>query len=589
MKGYHLAVQSMQKASPEALHCLRHSAAHILAQAVLALFPDTKITIGPAIKDGFYYDFDRDTPFEEGDLAKLEAKMQAIINEGQKFEQTPISKAEAHKFFSELKQPYKLEILQDLKEGEITLVKNGPFTDLCRGGHIHNTNEVKAFKLLSIAGAYWRGSEQNKMLQRIYGTAFFTQDELKKYLTQLEEAKKRDHRKLGKELGLFSFHEESPAMVFFHQKGFFLFNALIEYMRLQLRGRGYEEVQAPMILNDELWKKSGHYENFYEAMYFTKADEREYAVKPMNCPGHALMYKTAQHSYRDLPLRIAEFGKVHRFERSGVTHGLMRVRAFTQDDAHHFCTEDQIQEEISQLIDFTREVYTTFGFSEYEVAISTRPEKALGSPEIWEKATNALKKSLESRGVPYEIHEGEGAFYGPKIEFVIYDSIGRSWQCGTIQVDFSMPERFDLEYVTNDSSRKRPVMIHRAIYGSIERFLGILIEHFGGAFPMWLAPVQVRILTISEKNDEYASGIADQLLKAGIRVEKDFSAEKIGYKIRNAELQKIPYIFVVGDKEQANDQIAVRKRGKQDLGVQPLNVMMERFKTEIDSKKDIQL
>lgn len=577
----------MQKASPEALHELRHSAAHILAQAVLALFPETKLTIGPAIKDGFYYDFDREQPFEDSDLERLEAKMQEIIKEGQAFVQTPISKEKAHQFFAERSQPYKLEILQDLKDGEITLVQNGPFVDLCRGGHIHNTNEVKAFKLLSIAGAYWRGSENNKMLQRIYGTAFFSKQELDDYLKRLEEAKKRDHRKLGRELDLFSFHDESPAMVFFHQKGFFLFNELINFMREQLRPRGYEEVSAPTILSDELWKKSGHYDNFHDAMYFSKVENREYAVKPMNCPGHALIYKTSQRSYRDLPLRLAEFGKVHRFERSGVTHGLMRVRAFTQDDAHHFCTEDQLQEEIGQLIDLTHNIYKTFGYDHYEVAISTRPVKAMGSAEVWDKATDALKKALESRSIPYEVHEGEGAFYGPKIEFVIYDSIGRAWQCGTIQVDFSMPERFNLEYVSTENVMKRPVMVHRAIYGSIERFLGILIEHYGGAFPMWLAPVQVRILTISEKHVEPARKAADQLRSAGFRVEEDFGPDKLGYKIRQGEMQKIPYVFVIGDKEAETGQVAVRKRGKQDLGPQPIDAMIVRFNQEINAKKDL--
>lgn len=576
----------MSKVSPEALNHLRHSAAHILAQAVLALFPETKLTIGPAIKDGFYYDFDRETPFEEGDLARLEAKMQEIIKEGQAFVQKPVSKKEAHEFFSQRHQPYKLEILNDLKDGEITLVVNGSFVDLCRGGHIHNTNEVKAFKLLSIAGAYWRGNENNKMLQRIYGTAFFSKDEQDRYLHQLEEAKKRDHRKLGRELDLFSFHDESPAMVFFHDKGHHLFNALIQFMREKLRRGDYQEVQAPTILSDDLWKKSGHYDHFHEAMYFTKVENREYAVKPMNCPGHALIYKSKQRSYRELPLRLAEFGKVHRFERSGVTHGLMRVRAFTQDDAHHFCTEDQLQDEIEKLIDFTREVYTTFGFNEYEVAVSTRPPKALGSVEIWDKATAALKASLQSRNIPFVINEGEGAFYGPKIEFVIYDSLGRAWQCGTIQVDFSMPERFDLEYVTSDSGRKRPVMVHRAIYGSIERFLGILIEHYGGAFPLWLAPVQIRILTISEKQEAYAGQIYQKLKDLGFRVEKDFAAEKIGHKIREAELQKIPYVFVVGDKEVTSGQIAVRKRGKQDLGSQPIDGMISRLRAEIEAKKE---
>jgi len=575
----------MKTIDTEALDRLRHSAAHILAQAVQKLFPETKLTIGPAIKDGFYYDFDRDTPFTEEDLKRLEEEMSRIVKEGQPFDQQPVSKQEAETFFRERQEPYKLEILQDLKDGEITLVKNGPFVDLCRGGHIHNTNELKAFKLLSVAGAYWRGDENNKMLQRIYGTAFFKQTELSEHLKRLEEALKRDHRKLGRELDLFSFHDESPAMVFFHHKGYFIFNALIDFMREQLRSRGFQEVQAPAILSDDLWKKSGHYDNFHEAMYFTRADNREYAVKPMNCPGHALIYKTRQHSYRELPLRLAEFGKVHRFERSGVTHGLMRVRAFTQDDAHHFCTEDQLESEIGILIDFVREVYKTFGFHEYEVAVSTRPEKALGTPEVWERSTAALCKALETREIPYKINKGEGAFYGPKIEFVIYDSLGRSWQCGTIQVDFSMPERFDLEYIAEDGSRKRPVMVHRAIYGSIERFLGILIEHYGGAFPVWLAPVQARILTITDHQNEFAQSVADKLRAAGLRVETDFRPEKIGYKIREAETQKIPYALVIGEKEAAAGTVAVRGRGRRDLGVKEIEAFLSELKEEAASKR----
>ncbi len=574
----------MSKSSPEALASLRHSTAHILAQAVQALYPGTKLAIGPAIPEGFYYDFDREEPFTDEDLRKLETKMAEIIKEGQEFSQSPVSKADAHQFFSKRQEPYKLEILEGLKDGDITLVVNGPFTDLCRGGHIHNTKEVAAFKLLSVAGAYWRGSEQNKMLQRIYGTAFFTKPELDAYLQRLEEAKKRDHRKLGKELDLFSFHDETPAMVFFHAKGFFLFNKLIEFMREKLRAKDYQEVSAPTILADDLWKKSGHYDNFREAMYFTKQENREYAVKPMNCPGHCLIYKSGQRSYRDLPLRLAEFGKVHRFERSGVTHGLMRVRAFTQDDAHHFCTEDQLLDEIGQLIDFIREIYTIFGFTDVDVAVSTRPVKALGSAEIWERATAALTSALQSRAIPFEIKEGEGAFYGPKIEFVIYDSLGRSWQCGTIQVDFSMPERFDLEYTGNDSAKKRPVMVHRAIYGSIERFLGILIEHYGGAFPLWLAPVQVRVLTIADRHNEAAGKIVERLKKAGLRVEDDFGPDKIGYKVRSAELQKVPYVFVLGDKEVAENKVAVRKRGKQDLGAQDIEAMIARFQQEIEDK-----
>jgi len=553
----------------------------VLAQAVRNLFPEVKLAIGPAIKDGFYYDFDREERFTDEDLRRLEAEMQKIIDERQPFKHYHVTKAEAQDRFTKLAETYKLEILEGLEEGQITFVENGPFIDLCRGNHIESTGEVKAFKLLSIAGAYWRGNENNKMLQRIYGTAFFSAKEQAVYLNRLEEAKKRDHRKIGKELDLFSFHDESPAMVFFHEKGFFLFNSLIDYLRKQLKTRGYQEVQAPTILSDDLWKKSGHYDNFHDAMYFTKAENREYAVKPMNCPGHALIYKTSQRSYRELPVRIAEFGKVHRYERSGATHGLMRVRAFTQDDAHHFCTEDQLQSEIVQLIDFTDEVYKKFGFDHYEVAVSTKPQKAMGSDEIWDKATSALTEALKSRNIPFTINEGEGAFYGPKIEFVIYDSIGRAWQCGTIQVDFSMPERFDLEYVSSDSSRKRPVMIHRAIYGSLERFLGILIEHYAGAFPLWLAPVQVRVLTIAEQHAEAAGKIIKTLQAAGFRAEEDFRSEKIGYKIREAELQKTPFILVLGDKEVESGKVAVRKRGKQDLGTQSIDDFLALLKSEL--------
>ena len=571
----------MKTKDPEALDCLRHSAAHILAQAVLKLFPETKLTIGPAIKEGFYYDLDRAEPFTDEDLARLEKEMARIVEEAQTFEQRPISKQDARVLFESLKQPYKLEMLEALQDGDITIVTNGPFTDLCSGGHIHTTKEVKAFKLLTVAGAYWRGDEKNKMLQRIYGTAFFSKEELDAHLARLEEAKKRDHRKLGKQLDLFSFHDESPAMVFFHAKGFFLFNTLIDYLRQKLRTRGYEEVQAPTVLTDDLWKKSGHYDNFHDNMYFTKAENREYAVKPMNCPGHALIYQTHQHSYRDLPLRIAEFGKVHRYERSGVTHGLMRVRAFTQDDAHHFCTEDQLQGEIEALIDFTREVYETFGFKDYNVAVSTRPPLSMGSEEVWNKATDALKTALTNKGIPFEVHDGEGAFYGPKIEFVIFDSIGREWQCGTIQVDFSMPERFGLEYIAQDGTRRRPVMVHRAIYGSIERFLGILIEHYAGAFPLWLSPVQAKILTISENQIPAGKELAARLRAAGLRVEEDYRSEKIGYKVREAETEKVPYSLVLGDKEVQSGQIAVRARGRKDLGLMTPDAFTARVQKEV--------
>lgn len=568
----------------EQLEKLRHSTAHIMAQAVVLLYPGTKLAIGPTIKDGFYYDMEIPTKITEEDFPKIEAKMDEIIEGKQNFEQSYLSRDEALSFFKKIGQDFKCEIISDLPETEkISIYKNESFIDLCRGPHIENTKEVRAFKLMSIAGAYWRGDEKRPMLTRIYGTAFLDRKELKAYLTRIEEAKKRDHRKLGKDLDLFSFHDEAPAMVFFHGKGFFIFNKLIDTMRQQLLRKGYDEVEAPSVLSDDLWKKSGHYANFKENMYFTCADNREYAVKPMNCPGHALIYKTGQRSYRDLPLRLAEFGKVHRFERSGVTHGLMRVRAFTQDDAHHFCTEDQLQQEIEDLIEFTKTVYEMFGFENYSIAVSTRPELSMGDDAVWEKATASLEKSLKNLNLPYKINEGEGAFYGPKIEFVIYDSLDRPWQCGTIQVDFSMPERFELEYIASDGTRKRPVMIHRAIYGSIERFMGILIEHFGGAFPAWLSPLQVKVISISEKQEGVAEEVVQKLLNAGFRAEKDIRPEKIGYKIREAETQKIPYALVIGEREAESGEVAVRGRGRKDLGVMKLEQFIKNLTDEVNS------
>jgi threonyl-tRNA synthetase len=568
----------------EQLEKLRHSTAHIMAQAVVLLYPGTKLAIGPTIKDGFYYDMEIPTKITEEDFPKIEAKMDEIIEGKQNFEQSYLSRDEALSFFKKIGQDFKCEIISDLPETEkISIYKNESFIDLCRGPHIENTKEVRAFKLMSIAGAYWRGDEKRPMLTRIYGTAFLDRKELKAYLTRIEEAKKRDHRKLGKDLDLFSFHDEAPAMVFFHGKGFFIFNKLIDTMRQQLLRKGYDEVEAPSVLSDDLWKKSGHYANFKENMYFTCADNREYAVKPMNCPGHALIYKTGQRSYRDLPLRLAEFGKVHRFERSGVTHGLMRVRAFTQDDAHHFCTEDQLQQEIEDLIEFTKTVYEMFGFENYSIAVSTRPELSMGDDAVWEKATASLEKSLKNLNLPYKINEGEGAFYGPKIEFVIYDSLERPWQCGTIQVDFSMPERFELEYIASDGTRKRPVMIHRAIYGSIERFMGILIEHFGGAFPAWLSPLQVKVISISEKQEGVAEEVVQKLLNAGFRAEKDIRPEKIGYKIREAETQKIPYALVIGEREAESGEVAVRGRGRKDLGVMKLEQFIKNLTDEVNS------
>ncbi len=576
----------MVKASPEALQQLRHSTAHILAQAVLALFPETKLTIGPAIKEGFYYDFDRDTPFEESDLARLEAKMQEIINEGQAFKQTPVTKAQAHDFFSKRSQPYKLEILEDLKDGEITLVENGPFTDLCRGGHIHNTKEVVAFKLLSIAGAYWRGDERNKMLRRIYGTAFFDKAELDKYLTRIEEAKKRDHRKLGKQLDLFSFHIEAPGMPFYHPKGMLVYDALVKFWHAEHEKEGYRIIKTPVLLKDDLWKQSGHYDHYKENMFFSQVDEGSFAVKPMNCPGSTLVYRTTLHSYRDLPMRLAELGLVHRRERSGVLHGLFRVNAFTIDDAHIFCTEDMIKAEISQCIALILRIYKTFGFEEIKISLSTRPVDSMGSDDIWNKAIAGLRGALEANQIDFAVHEGGGAFYGPKIDFEITDSIGREWQCGTIQLDFQMPERFGLGFIDKDNTEKRPVMVHRAVFGSVERFYGILVEHYAGAFPLWLAPAQVRILTISENQIEAAKKIQERLRSEGFRVEDDYGPDKIGYKIREAELQKIPYVFVIGEKELASGQVAVRKRGRKDLGALSVDSVIEMLKKEVSDKKE---
>lgn len=575
---------SMTKASPEDLLRLRHSTAHILAQAVLELFPGTKLAIGPAIKEGFYYDFDRDEAFVEEDLVKLEMKMQEIINEGQAFKQRPVTKDEAKFFFEERKQPYKLEILDGLKDGDITFVQNGPFIDLCRGNHIHSTQEVKAFKLLSVAGAYWRGSERNKMLQRIYGTAFYEAKELEDHLRRLEEAKKRDHRRLGRQLDLFSFHQEAPGMPFYHPKGLALYENLIRYWREEHRREKYEEIKTPVLLKDELWKQSGHYNHYKENMFFSQVDEGSYAVRPMNCPGSTLVYRSQQRSYRNLPLKLAELGLVHRRELSGVLHGLFRVNAFTIDDAHIFCTENQIEEEISGCIALILRIYKTFGFSTVQISLSTRPQDSMGSDAVWEKAINGLKGALARNSIEYQLHEGGGAFYGPKIDFEITDSIGRDWQCGTIQLDFQMPERFGLSYADSDNQEKRPVMVHRAVFGSVERFYGILVEHYAGAFPLWLAPVQIRILTISDKHIPYAQSVAARLRGKKFRVEEDFTSEKIGYKIREAELQKIPYVFVVGEREAQQGQVAVRQHGRKDLGPQALEKVEIELQQEIDSK-----
>lgn len=563
---------------------LRHSSAHILAQAVQVFFPNVKLAIGPSIKNGFYYDFDLDRPFTEEDIKKIEAKCLDIIKEGQKFSGRKVSRKEAEDFFKERKQPYKLELLAGLPDDNIWLHSNGPFTDLCRGNHVEHTSDVKAFKLLSVAGAYWRGSEQNQMLQRIYGTAFYSQKDLDAYLNQLEEAKKRDHRKLGRELDLFSFHDESPATPFYHPKGMVIYNELIRYWREEHMKEGYREIKTPMILRDELWKQSGHYEHYKEHMYFTKMGEIQFAVKPMNCPGATLVYRSDQRSYRDLPMRFSELGLVHRHELSGVLHGLFRVKAFTIDDAHIFCYGEQIESEIAGVIRLILSMYKTFGFTQVHIGLSTRPKESMGSNEIWGKATDGLKGALTHNQIDYTINEGGGAFYGPKIDFEVTDSIGRDWQCGTIQLDFLMPERFGLEYVARDGKMSRPVMVHRAVFGSVERFYGILVEHYGGAFPLWLSPVQVLVTTISEKQEEGAKAIHKQFLAAGIRSELDIRSEKINYKIREAELQKIPYVAVAGAREIESGTVSLRARGKGDLGQIGLDSLIHKLKQEIVSK-----
>jgi threonyl-tRNA synthetase len=568
----------------EPLYRLRHSASHVLAQAVLDLYPGTKLAIGPVIDEGFYYDFDSKTAFQDEDLPKIEKRMREIVSERQAFKQWSVTKDEARKIFKDKQESYKIEIIEGIPGDTVNFVQNGPFIDLCEGGHVMNTQEIKAFKLLSVAGAYWRGNEKNPMLQRIYGTAFPSQKELDAFLTQREEAQKRDHRKVGKQLGLFSFHEEGPGLPFWKPKGLILKNLLISFMREKLAAYGYTEIETPTILRDKLWRTSGHWDNYRENMFFLERDEEVYALKPMNCPGGMLMYKEDKHSYRELPLKVAEFGKVHRYERSGVLAGLFRVRGFTQDDAHIFTSPEALQASVVEAIHFTDEVYKTFDF-DYHVELSTRPPKSAGTEDQWEIATTGLRNALEELKMPYKVNEGDGAFYGPKIDFHLKDAIGRTLQCGTIQLDMGMPERFDLTYVGPDGQDHRVIMLHRAILGSLERFIGILIEHYAGAFPLWLSPVQIRVLTIAERHNEYAQKLAERLRKEGFRTESDLRTEKIGYKIREAEMMKIPYVFVVGDKELETEQIAVRMRGRQDLGAQAVNAMIERIKQEIAQKK----
>lgn len=561
-----------------------HTSAHIMAQAVKRLFPDVKLAIGPAIDNGFYYDFDTDRSFTPEDLDAIEAEMKKIVKEDLKLERFVLPRQEAIDYVADQNETYKVELIEELpQDSEISFYKQGEFVDLCAGPHLPSTGRVKAFKLLSLAGAYWRGDEKNKMLQRIYGISFPKKSQLDEYLARLEEAKKRDHRKLGKELDLFSIHEEGPGFPFFHPKGMVLRNILEDFWRQEHIKRGYEEIKTPIILNQDLWKRSGHWDHYQENMYFTKIDENDYAVKPMNCPGSMIVYKRKMHSYRDLPIRMAELGLVHRHELSGVLHGLMRVRCFTQDDAHIFMLPEQVKDEIVGVIDLVDYIYKQFGFN-YHVELSTRPENAMGSQEDWDMATNALREALEEKNMKYVINEGDGAFYGPKIDFHLEDSIGRTWQCGTIQLDFQMPERFDLTYIGPDGEKHRPVMLHRAIFGSLERFIGILIEHYAGAFPTWLAPVQVRLLSITDRSNEYIEKLTKEFEAAGIRVETDLRNEKIGYKIREARLQRIPYMLIVGDKEVENQQVSVRSRDEGDLGPMYVKDFLDKIQKEISQK-----
>ena len=575
---------SVEEAKDE-LRAIRHTASHVLAQAVKRLYPETKLAIGPAIDDGFYYDFDREGGFTPDDLEKLEAEMKKIVKENLALKPFVLPRDEAIKFMQEKGEPYKVELIEDLPEGEtISFYQQGDFVDLCAGPHILYTKGIKAFKLTSIAGAYWRGSEKNKMLTRIYGTAFAKKEDLESYLTMMEEAKKRDHRKLGKELGLFMFAEEGPGFPFFLPKGMTLKNTLIDYWReIHLR-EGYQEVSTPVILSRKLWETSGHWDHYKENMYTTVIDDEDYAIKPMNCPGGMLVYKSQPRSYRDLPLRVGELGLVHRHEKSGQLHGLMRVRCFTQDDANIFMTQDQITDEIKGVTRLINEVYSQFGF-DYFVELSTRPEDSMGSDEDWEMATNGLRNALDEMGLKYIVNEGDGAFYGPKIDFHLRDSIGRTWQCGTIQLDFQLPQRFEAEYVAEDGTKKRPIMIHRVCFGSIERFIGILIEHFAGKFPVWLAPVQVKVIPVSEKSMEYAQGVYDQLKAAGIRTELDRKDEKVGYKIRQAQLEKVPFMLVLGEKEAAEGKITVRSRDKGDLGVADLSTFIADVKKMTETRE----
>ena len=556
--------------SAEGVEVIRHSSAHLMAQAVKRLFPDVQITIGPVIENGFYYDFKHDRAFTPEDLERIEATMHDIVKENLPVQREELPRQEAIRLFRDMGEHYKVEILEGISDDVVSLYRQGEFVDLCRGPHVPSTGRIPAFKLTSVAGAYWRGDERNEMLQRIYGTAFASEKELRQHLALLEEAKRRDHRRLGKELDLFSFHPVAPGSPFFHPKGTVIYNELIAYIRHLYQRYGYQEVVTPQICDVELWQRSGHIENYKENIFFTEIEGRDFAVKPMNCPGHILLYTEKKHSYRELPLRYADFGRLHRFERSGVVSGLTRVRSFAQDDAHIFCAPEQIEAEVSAVLRMVSEVYRTFGFAEVRFDLSTRPPKRLGDDATWDRAEAALAAALTENDITYRINAGDGAFYGPKIDFIVFDALRRAWQLATVQLDFLLPERFDLTYTTAQGSEARPVMIHRAVLGSIERFIGVLIEHCGGDFPLWLAPVQVRILTVTDSQEAYARQVHQQFLQAGVRSELDLRNEKLGYKVREAEVQKVPYMIVIGDKEVSTATVA--PRGRKGEKIPPLTV-----------------
>lgn len=570
----------------EGKEVFRHTSAHIMALAVQRLFPGTKFAIGPAIKDGFYYDFDTDHRFSPEDLEKIEAEMRNIIKENHVMERFEMKRDEALEYFKKEGEEFKVDLIENLPEDEtISFYKLGEFTDLCRGPHLYDLKKIKAVKLLNIAGAYWRGDENNKMLQRIYGTSFEKKKQLDEHIERLEEAKKRDHRKIGREMDLFSFHEEGPGFPFFHPKGMVLRNTLMDWWRDVLEKNGYGEIMTPIILNEDLWHRSGHWDHYRENMYFTQIDSEDYAVKPMNCPGSTIVYNSKLHSYRDLPVRLSEFGLVHRHELSGALHGLFRVRSFTQDDAHIYCLPEQVKDEVFKMIDLADLLYSTFGFK-YEVELSTRPDDFMGDPESWDFAEESLESALKERKLEYRVNEGDGAFYGPKIDFHLEDAIGRTWQCGTIQLDFQMPERFELYYIDENNEKQKPVMLHRALLGSLERFIGNLIEHYAGKFPVWIAPLQVKILPISDKFNEAAEELRQEMQDAGIRAEVDARAEKIGFKIRAAQIEKVPYSIILGEKEIETGTVSVRKRDIGDEGSVPKADFINRVTEEIKNKSN---